>query len=85
MAKRSNDDPHDSRSLAKCFKDATTADDEAATTTMFLQVFKGQDPHYPFKMLLIGETGSGKTSFLNLLYNCGTVQALGCGFGKEGL
>ena len=31
----------------------------------------------PFKMLLIGETGSGKTSFLNLLWNCGTVQALG--------
>ena len=38
-----------------------------------------------FKMLLIGETGSGKTSFLNLLYNCGTVQALGCGFGADGL
>ena len=42
-------------------------------------------PHHPFKMLLIGGTGSGKTSFLNLLYNCGTVQALGCGFGAEGL
>ncbi len=39
--------------------------------------------HHSFKMLLIGETGSGKTSFLNLLYNCGTVQALGCGFGTE--
>ena len=37
------------------------------------------------KMLLIGETGSGKTSFLNLLYNCATVQDLGCGFGAEGL
>ncbi len=39
---------------------------------------------YP-KMLLIGETGSGKTSFLNLLYNCATVQDLGCGFGAESL
>ena len=85
MAKRSNDNPHDGRSLAKRFEDATTADIEAATTTTFLQVFKGQDSHYPFKMLLIGEAGSGKTSFLNLLYNCGTVQALGRGFGQEGL
>ncbi len=50
-----------------------------------LQAFKGKDPHHPFKMLLIGETGSGKTSFLNLLYNCGIVQALGCGFGTEAL
>ena len=56
-----------------------------AAAANFSQVFKGQDPHYPFKMLLIGETGSGKTSFINLLYNCVTVQALGCGFGKEGL
>ena len=59
--------------------------DQEVATTMFLQVFKGQDPHYPFKILLIGEAGSGKTSFINLLYNCGTVQALGCSFGKEGL
>ncbi len=51
----------------------------------FFQAFKGQDPHHPFKMLLIGETGSGKTSFLNLLCNCGTVQALGCGYGSDGL
>ena len=85
MAKCSNDNPHDGRSLAKRFEDGTTAGIEAATTTTFLQVFKGQDPHYPFKMLLVGEAGSGKTSFLNLLYNCATVQALGCGFGKEGL
>ena len=34
-------------------------------------------PHHTYKMLLIGETGSGKTSFLNLLCNCGLVQALG--------
>ena len=32
---------------------------------------------YPYKMLLIGETGSGKTSFLNLLCNCGQIQSLG--------
>ena len=72
-----------SYSLTKRVKQAATAGLEAAAKT-FLQAFKGQDPHHPFKMLLIGETGSGKTSFLNLLYNCGTVQALGCGFGKEG-
>ena len=46
-----------------------------------LRVFKDR----AFKMLLIGETGSGKTSFLNLLYNCATVQDIGCGFGAEGL
>ena len=39
----------------------------------------------PFKMLLIGETGSGKTSFLNLLWNCGMVQALGGDFGVDKL
>ena len=33
-------------------------------------------------MLLIGETGSGKTSFLNLIYNCGLVQALHVGFAE---
>ena len=46
-----------------------------------LRVFKDR----AFKMLLIGNIGSGKTSFLNLLYNCATVQALGCGFGAKGL
>jgi len=47
-------------------------------------VFGGKPPQsYQYKMLLIGETGSGKTSFLNLLCNCGLVQALG-GF-TEGL
>ncbi len=46
-----------------------------------LRVFKDRS----LKMLLIGETGCGRTSFLNLLYNCATVQALGCGFGAEGL
>ena len=52
--------------------------------TSFLWAFKEKDPHHPFKMLLIGETGSGKTSFLNLLYNCATVQDLGCGFEADG-
>lgn len=46
-----------------------------------LRVFKDR----AFKMLLIGNVGSGKTSFLNLLYNCATLQALGCGFGAKGL
>jgi GTP-binding protein EngB required for normal cell division len=84
MTKRSIDNSHDGESLAKRVRDATSAGIEAAAIT-FLQVFRGQDPRYPFKMLFIGEAGSGKTSFLNLLYNCATVQALGCGFGKEGL
>ena len=39
----------------------------------------------PFKMLLIGETGSGKTSFVNLLCNCGRVQALGGDFDSDKL
>ncbi len=79
------------RRLGDRIKDGIGAGIEAAATGVkniasnFLQAFKGKDPHHPFKMLLIGETGSGKTSFLNLLYNCGTVQALGCGFGTEAL
>lgn len=35
-----------------------------------------------YKMLLIGETGSGKTSFLNLLWNCRLIVELGI---EEGL
>ena len=38
-------------------------------------------PLASYKMLLIGETGSGKTSFLNLICNCGMIQALHVGFG----
>ena len=56
-----------------------------AAAKTFLSALKPVDPHNPYKLLLIGETGSGKTSFLNLLYNCGMVQALGCGFGEEAL
>ena len=81
MAKCSSDNSRDGKSLTKRLKDAGI---EAAAAT-FLQLLKVENPHYPFKMLLIGEIGSGKTSFLNLLYNCATVQALGCGFGNEGL
>ena len=33
--------------------------------------------HHEYKMLLIGETGSGKTSFLNLLCNSAVIQKLG--------
>ena len=36
-----------------------------------------------YKMLLIGETGSGKTSFLNLLCNYGLVKELGFEVGVE--
>ena len=36
-----------------------------------------------YKMLLIGETGSGKTSFLNLLCNYGIVQELGIDVGVQ--
>ena len=36
-----------------------------------------------FKMLLIGETGSGKTSFLNLMCNYGMIQTLGKQVGIE--
>ena len=32
---------------------------------------------HPYKMLLIGETGSGKTSFLNLLCNSKLIEELG--------
>ena len=90
MAKRSltNDNYNDDgKSLAKRLKDTgtTAGPGMEAAAANFPHVFKGQDSHYPFKMLLIGETGSGKTSFINLLYNCSTVQALGCGFGKTGL
>ena len=37
----------------------------------------------PYKMLLIGETGSGKTSFLNLICNFNLVQSLGFQAGLE--
>ena len=56
-----------------------------AATSNFLRAFEARDPHHPYKLLIMGETGSGKTSFLNLLYNCSKVQELGCGFGEEGL
>ena len=39
--------------------------------------------HPKYKMLLIGETGSGKTSFLNLLCNYGLVKKLGFEVGVE--
>ena len=37
----------------------------------------------PYKMLLIGEIGSGKTSFLNLICNFSAVQTLGFQAGLE--
>ena len=38
-----------------------------------------------YKMLLIGESGSGRTSFLNLLVNCSNVQSMGERFDEVGL
>ena len=38
-----------------------------------------------YKLVLIGETGSGKTSFLNLLCNCATIQDTGKKIDEEGL
>ena len=42
-----------------------------------------QQGDYPYKMLLVGETGSGKTSFLNLLCNYNLVLTLGYEVGVE--
>ena len=47
----------------------------SAASTTVKRTFTSES--YPYKMLLIGETGSGKTSFLNLLCNCGLMQSLG--------
>ena len=38
-----------------------------------------------YKMLLLGPIASGKTSLLNLLYNCGLIQALGYEEGSKQL
>ena len=46
--------------------------------------FIGSEWH-PYKMLLIGETGSGKTSFLNLLCNSKLFEELGTNFDAEKL
>ena len=83
MASKAESKKSLSKRLVNTIESIGSAVKTGATT--FLQAFSGPNSHNHFKMLLIGETGSGKTSFLNLLYNCGTVQALGCGFGKEGL
>ncbi len=61
-------------------------DDQSIASPCVITIISRTDHMFrAFKMLLIGETGSGKTSFLNLLYNCATVQALSSGFGAEGL
>lgn len=46
---------------------------------------KSVESFYPYKLLLIGETGSGKTSFLNLLCNYVTIKKLGFELGLEQL
>ena len=40
---------------------------------------------HPYKLLLIGETGSGKTSFLNLLCNYAAIKKIGFEMGLEQL
>jgi len=51
----------------------------------FTQSSNSSGTFYPYKLLLIGETESGKTSFLNLLCNYGTVKGLGFQTGFEQL
>ena len=51
----------------------------------FTHSSKSNGTFHPYKLLLIGETGSGKTSFLNLLCNYGTVKELGFQTGFEQL
>ena len=64
--------------------DGTTG--RLATAFGFLGSLVKKGPaHNPFKLLLVGETGSGKTSFLNLLCNCSAIQALACTGGEDGL
>ncbi|XP_065915804.1 uncharacterized protein [Dysidea avara] len=48
------------------------------TAHKILEFFRGSQPaHHSYKLLLIGETGSGKTSFLNLICNCAAIEAAG--------
>ena len=56
--------------MAEIFKKSVQETLQAA-----IQAIKGQDSIY--NILLIGETSSGKTSFLNLMCNCALVQTLG--------
>ena len=53
--------------------------------TMFGYGDGAKTEDYPYRMLLIGETGSGKTSFLNLLCNCGMIQKLQYSFEESSL
>ena len=55
-------------------KAAAKAADPSTVANVFGFGAKVED--YPYRMLLIGETGAGKTSFLNLLCNCGMIKML---------
>ena len=48
-------------------------------------VISSGESFHPYKLLLIGETGSGKTSFLNLLCNYATIKKQGFELGLEQL
>ena len=49
----------------------------------FGSILQLSEPPVNSKVLLIGETGSGKTSFLNLLFNYGLAKELGFEIGVE--
>ena len=59
---------------------------KASAPTLFQAMVASPNPIAnlnPYKMLLIGEAGSGKTSFLNLICNFNLVQTLGFQAGLE--
>ena len=65
---------------------ASKAASKVSDTVANMFGFGGAKPtaeDYPYRMLIIGETGSGKTSFLNLLCNCGMIQELQYSFAEE--
>lgn len=57
-------------------KAAAKAVSTVASTVANVFGFGAKVEDYPYRMLLIGETGAGKTSFLNLLCNCGMIKML---------
>ena len=71
------------KAMGKAVKVASTAvstvstvSTAAASTVANAFGYGAKIEEYPYRMLLIGETGAGKTSFLNLVCNCGMIQML---------